>query len=311
MHERFTSTHRSVLVVGFLSALALLLADAPSAVSAIEVDPGEAPPAARVTAHIGAATSGNVPLEKQGTLVDGSDLETGEDGGCSVLVDDNALMELCGGTSLRLERKGDKQEGVRVVRLDRGEIRLVVEPRLGLERIEIHTPAAIATILGTVFIISVDEFGVTTMTAGADSKSVVSVTSNLDNVKGETKLTGGQQIVMQPGEAPPPAKMLNKQAIARLGGCLVDFHSLSLDLDLRVHRGGKIDAVVKEEISTVSLAAVAAETTPDTVPQVDPPVDTDPPFTPTDDVVDPDLIIELSRPGSGEPPCGSLPGKTC
>ena len=49
MHERFTSTHRSVLVVGFLSALALLLADAPSAVSAIEVDPGEAPPAARVT----------------------------------------------------------------------------------------------------------------------------------------------------------------------------------------------------------------------------------------------------------------------
>ncbi len=311
MHERFTSTHRSVLVVGFLSTLALLLAGATSAVSAVgtvDLDPGEAPPAARVTAHIGAATSGNDPLEKQGTLVDGSDLETGEDGGCSVLVDDNALMELCGGTSLRLERKDDKQEGVRVVRLDRGEIRLVVEPRLGLERIEIHTPAAIATILGTVFFISVDEFDVTTMTVGADSKSVVSVTSNLDNVKGETKLAGGQQIVMQPGEAPPPAKMLNKQAIARLGGCLVDFHSLSLDLDLRVHRGGKIDAVVKEEISTVSLAAVAAETTPDTVPQVDPPVDTDPPYAPTDII---ELIPELLRPGSGEPPCGSLPGKTC
>ena len=310
MHEPFTGTHRSVLVVGFLSALALLLADAPSAVSAIEVDPGEAPPAARVTAHIGAATSGNVPLEKQGTLVDGSDLETGEDGGCSVLVDDNALMELCGGTSLRLERKDDKQEGVRVVRLDRGEIRLVVEPRLGLERIEIHTPAAIATILGTVVFVSVDEFRVTTITTGADSESVVSVTSNLPNVKGKTQLTGGQQIVIHPGEAPPPAAKLNRQAIARLGGCLVNFHSLSLDLDLRVHRGGKIEAVVNEEISTVSLAAVAAETTPDTVPQVDPPVDTDPPYTPTD-VVDPELIMELSRPGSGEPPCGSLPGKTC
>ena len=129
-------------------------------------------------------------------------------------------------------------------------------------------------------------------------------------MKGETKLTGGQQIVMKPGSAPSVPKMLNKQAVARLGGCLVNFHSLSLDLDLRVHRGSKIDAVVKEEISTVSLAAVAAETTPDTVPQVDPPVDTDPPYTPTD-VVDPDLIMELSRPGSGEPPCGSLPGKTC
>ncbi len=310
MHEPFTGTHRSVLVVGFLSTLALLLTGAASTVRAVELDPGEAPPAARVTAHIGAATSGNDPLEKQATLGDGSDLETGEDGGCSVLVDDNVLMELCGRTSLRLERKDDKQEGVRVVRLDRGEIRLVVEPRLGLERIEIHTPAAIATILGTVVFISVDEFDITTITTGADSESVVSVTSNLDNVKGETQLTGGQQVVIHPGEAPPPAAKLNRQAVARLGGCLVNFHSLSLDLDLRVHRGGKIEAVVNEEMSTVSLAAVAAETTPDTVPQVDPPVDTDPPYTPTD-VVDPDLIMELSRPGSGEPPCGSLPGKTC
>ena len=73
-----------------------------------------------------------------------AELETGEEGGCSLLVDQDALMEVCGNTSLRLERKSDAPDAPRVVKLDRGEIRMVVEPRLGEEKIEIHTPTAIA-----------------------------------------------------------------------------------------------------------------------------------------------------------------------
>jgi hypothetical protein len=44
-------------------------------------------------------------------------------------------------------------------------VRVSAEKRLGDERIEIHTPAVIATILGTVVFVSVDALGVTTITS--------------------------------------------------------------------------------------------------------------------------------------------------
>ena len=63
--------------------------------------------AARVTAAVGSTSSEGSAVDPRGGLQDGDDLETGEDGNCSLLVDEDALVEVCGNTSLRLERKDE------------------------------------------------------------------------------------------------------------------------------------------------------------------------------------------------------------
>lgn len=216
--------------------------------------------AARVTASVGTSVSGNEALELRGSLDEGADIETGEDGNCALLVDEDAVMELCGGTSVSLERKGGDPEGPRVVKLDRGEIRMVVEPRLGEERIEIHTPAAIATILGTILHVSVDALGITTITTAA---AKVLVESSDPSVKGATTIEAGQQVVIEPGQAPPPAQRLDPKALSGLGGCLIDFHSVSLSAD----RASQVDQKVEQEIADVlaeidgtDVAAAAGKT---------------------------------------------------
>ena len=68
------------------------------------------------------ASTGLVEGGEQKTLGEGEHVDLGSDGGCSILVDHDSLVELCGGTSLVLR----KQKERRIVALDRGEIRLVV-----------------------------------------------------------------------------------------------------------------------------------------------------------------------------------------
>ena len=101
---------------------------------------------AQVTAVVGDAVvgSGN-PLANHSGIGDDEEIRMGEGGGCSFLVDDDALIEMCENTSVVLER--DDRTGRRRVRVAAGEVRISVEPHVAEERIEIHTPAAIATIL--------------------------------------------------------------------------------------------------------------------------------------------------------------------
>ncbi len=233
MRKRLTRRQQIALGTGILCVLAL-------------VQTGVAQGAARVTAAVGTALSDGDALEHRAALADVADLETGDDGNCSLLVDQDALMELCGDTSLKLDRKAGQPDGPRVVRLDRGEIRMVVEPRLAEERIEIHTPAAIATLLGTVVHVSVDALGVTTITSAA---SQVLVQSSDPSIPGSTTVDVGQQIVMAPGEAPPrqPTRVSPKM-LASLGGCLIDFHAVALGGDRGAHENQKVEELVSEDI---------------------------------------------------------------
>lgn len=173
--------------------------------------------AGEITASIGA------PLE--GALAEDQHLKLGEDGACSILVDQDAVVELCGQTSLVLKK--DRASNRRIVALDGGEIRIVVEPRDFKERIEIHTPAAIATLLGTIVHVSVDPVTGATTISSAESK--VSVRSRDPQVRGTTVVAASEQITVMPGSAPPvKPRRLDKEQLAELGGCLVDFHSAAL-----------------------------------------------------------------------------------
>jgi len=272
MRKRLTRRQHIALGSGILCVFALLLA-------------GGAQAAARVTAAVGTAQSGGAALEQRAALDDVADLETGDDGNCSLLVDQDTLMELCGGTSLKLERKEGQPDGPRVVKLDRGEIRMVVEPRLGEERIEIHTPAAIATLLGTVVHVSVDALGVTTITSAA---SKVLVESSDKSVPGSTTIDAGQQLVLAPGQAPPSRPtQVSPRVLASLGGCLIDFHAAALAADRTTSENQKIEEAVSEDIVD-DLPGVGAG--PDVVfePPQDPPAE--PPYEGPQ--VDPDLKPE-------------------
>jgi hypothetical protein len=182
-----------------------------------------------------------------GTLAEGEHVKLGEDGACSILVDRDALVELCGQTSLLLRR--DERSNRRIVALDRGEIRIVVEPRAFEERIEIHTPAAIATLLGTIVHVSVDPTTGATTISSAESR--VSVRSGDPHIPGTTIVDVSEQLTVMPGEAPPAApRRLDRDQLSELGGCLVDFHSAALGRDSHQH-----NLRVAERLTTPDIVA--------------------------------------------------------
>ena len=86
------------------------------------------------------------------------------------------------------------------------------------------TPAAIATILGTIVHVAVDPRRARPGCSSAQSE--VRVESSDPGVKGSTTLAALEQITVKPGEAPPSRpRRLAREEIAALGGCLVDFHA--------------------------------------------------------------------------------------
>jgi len=169
---------------------------------------------------------------RDGAITEGEKVNLGEDGACSILVDQDAVLELCSETSLELRK--DPKSNRRIIALDRGEIKVVVEPRRMDERIEIHTPAAIASLLGTVVYVSIDPKTQATTITSAESR--VSVRSGDSQVQGTTILDAAQQVTVALGASPPAKpRHLDQRQLAELGGCLVDFHQTALGRDSLIH----------------------------------------------------------------------------
>ena len=171
--------------------------------------------------EVAGQVTASIDAKLDGPIADGEHLKLGEDAACSILLDDDAVVELCGQASVVFSR--DRDSNRRIVSLHSGDIRVVVDPRDFDDRIEIHTPAAIATLLGTIVYVSVDsKTGATTISS---AQSEVSVRSDKPAVHGTTVLTAGEQVTVEPGAAPPAKpKRLDPEEISELGGCLVDFH---------------------------------------------------------------------------------------
>jgi hypothetical protein len=264
------------LWASLLLAAALLLA----AGSASAEGPG-----AQVTAVVGEAVTGSgQPLENRSQIADDEKIAMGQDGACSILIDDDALIEMCEQTAVVLET--DQLTGRRRVRLDAGSIRILVEPRVVDERIEVHTPAAIATILGTIVHFAVDpKTGETTITS---TQSKVRVESSDPAVKGSTIVSAAEQVAMKPGEAPPAQpRRLEAEEIAELGGCLVDFHDVARNLATE-----ELELNPAERIAAAEAANTPWSGTPG--PAAPAPME-----NPTDDLVDPAEVCSPTDCGMG------------
>jgi len=208
-------------------------------------------PAARVSAVIGDTTSAGAALAPRGSLAEGAEVETGADGGCSLLLDDTALLELCAGTQLRLTRVDGAPDGPRVIELERGEIRVLVEPGALGEPSVVKTPAAIVTVLGPIVHVAVGAHGVTTISASTARVTVESSTEAM----GATTLSAGQQLVVEPGQAPTRPVRLSSEQRAALGSCLIDFQQATLGRD----RGAQLDLAVDDAVRDVLADVESAD----------------------------------------------------
>lgn len=210
---------------------------------------------ARVTSVIGDTRGTDGRLAADAEVGDDDRLVTGEDGKCSMLVDGDLVLQLCESTAVRIRR--DRANGRRIVQIDAGTLRVIAEPRLPSERVEIHTPAAIATLLGTIVHVSVDGVsGASTITSAHSTVSVQSADGALD---GATILEAGEQLVVEAG-SPPPAKprRLAPRQLAGLELCVADLRELSL----MPRRGELEDDVLQRLIAWDIAQAPGGKTDP-------------------------------------------------
>jgi len=183
-------------------------------------DPGH------VTSVIGDTRANDAPLAGGAAVSEQEPVATGEDGKCSMLVDDDIVIQLCERTKLVLRR--DAEQGSRIIQVDSGSAHVIAAPRLAQERVEIHTPAAIAVLLGTIVHVTVDAAtGDSTITS---THSAVRVRSASERFDAETTLIPSQQITVRRG-APPPAnpEELGPKQITKLTTCVADLREAALE----------------------------------------------------------------------------------
>ncbi len=277
-----------------------------------------------LTAVKGDASIQDRELGERAELAEDQQLRTGDDSGCSVLLDKSAVVELCGSTQISFGR--DAKRGNRIVNVESGELRLVVEPREANERIEIHTPAAIATILGTVVYISVDP--VTGATTISSSESRVNIRAR-DGVEcsprgmppepgipecAEGATIGSlEQLTITPGERPESVKKLSQRQVDDLGGCLLDFRDLALDVDRRSQESKAVARVAEVDMAaSESLPFAPGESTTERRSETETETDTEPELEPIDDPAQVEEIIDEIMMMIDPPACGPFPvGEGC
>jgi len=266
-----------------------------------------------LTSVKGEASGSTGALDSHAGLGDDERLETGDDSGCSILLDENAVVELCGQT--RISFSTDERRGNRIVNIESGTVRMIVEPREAGERIEIHTPAAIATILGTIIYVTVDPVtGEATFTS-SDSRINIRARDDQDctpiglpleagipQCAEGTTIGGLEQLTVVPGEEPREKKQVSEQDLAMLGGCLFDFHDLAAQIDRMTQANKATQRVVALDVAAVDLPPVSGY---------------DAPAVETESGGDTDIEVDLqptdTNPRPPEPPeppmidCGGIP----
>jgi hypothetical protein len=259
-----------------------------------------------VTSLQGEATAGGERLGHRSEVPVERVVTTGEGASCSVLVDSMTVVQFCGQTSLVL--RADAGGRRRIVEVERGSTKAVVGPRAGDEPFEIHTPAAIALILGTV--ISTDIDPATGATTFSVEEGSVRVQSSDPNVSGSVTVQAGEQVTIEPGRPPGQVRELRSARSAGSTECLADtlFHVGAL----------RTDRAEREEAATETIVDQDVLDDPDV--SLPPPPLLGPPLAPEPQVVqiplspcqlDPLACMPEPRAPDPLPVCGDFPGDHC
>jgi len=273
-----------------------------------------------LTSVMGETSSPTGDLDSHTELGDEERLETGDESGCSILLDENAVVELCGQT--RISFATDARRGNRIVNIESGTVRMVVEPREAGERIEIHTPAAIATILGTIIYVTVDPTtGETTFTS-SDSRVNIRGRDELDctpvGLPAEagipecaegTTIGSLEQLTVAAGGQARETTKVDERDLAALGGCLFNFHELAAKIDRMGQEKKAAERVAAVDVASVDLPPVSLDDGPaiETGSGDDIEAEIDPFDDPRQEDQIRDSITDMEVPDCG----GSVPGEHC
>jgi hypothetical protein len=235
------------------------------------------------------------------------------------LLDENAVVELCGQT--RISFATDRKRGNRIVNIESGTVRMIVEPREAGERIEIHTPAAIATILGTIIYVTVDP--VTGESTFSSSDSRVSIRERDDKdctpvglpaeagipeCAAGTTIGNLEQLTVVPGEKTREKTEVDEQDLAALGGCLFNYHDLAAEIDRMNQEKKAAERVVAVDVAAVDLPPVSLDEGPTIETENGDTIEAE--LDPFDDPAQEEIIREIFEPEV--PNCGgSTPGEHC
>lgn len=276
----------------------------------------------------GAPASVSTPVGEEDTVV------TGPESSCSVLVDKKSLVQLCGRASVKLREEDDAQ----IVAIEEGSARAVVSPRTAGRPLEIHTPLAVAQILGTIIDSAVNrDTGTVTYALEEGSARITFADPSLDPII----LNAGEMVTIRPGEQPVVAP-LDMKALKKEIECLdqllpgapiqpLRFAALETQQDERF--SSSLDRIARADIPIVPPAPVGSG--PELGPRfpigpedptfgAPPPrdneclVNCDPAF------LTPFVPVDPAAPGGGRrapaptaapfpsrPPCVQLPGTFC
>jgi len=175
-----------------------------------------------VTSVKGDTSVGANPAEIASTVTEGESIVTGPEAACSLLVDRRSLVQFCGKAAVRLRH--DEQRGATIVDVMEGSTRALVGPRAAGEPLEIHTPVAIAAILGTVLSVDVDP--VTGDSTFALEQGTVEIrTQTSDPTRSRTiTLSAGEQVTVHKDGTADEVQRLELQDVAGRAECMKDLH---------------------------------------------------------------------------------------
>jgi hypothetical protein len=204
-----------------------------------------------VTAITGSVKSGDGPVAIHSVVSEKETFDTGTDGHCALMIADEAVVQLCNAATVSISRRGR----TRVMELRQGELKATVGPRSADQPLEIHTPVAIASLLGTVVHVSVDpNTGETTITSVEDRVRVQGVEVGRLN---PTVLESGQQVSIRRGEGPGEVRRIPDVTSGDVSDCTLSDQALRI-----MAVAGARSAIAASEIAEIAFLDIPDLSTP-------------------------------------------------
>jgi len=209
-----------------------------------------------VTAVKGDTSIGEAPAELSDRVSEDQSIVTGPEASCSVLVEKRALIQFCGQAAVRLRH--DQERNATIVDVSEGSTRTLAGPRQADEPLEIHTPVAIAAILGTILSVSVEPATGDATFALEEGKARIETRGSAGG--GTVLLNAGEQVRVSADGRPGAVKPLRLRDLAERPDCLDDrfFRGASVEVARLERLQWLTDAITSADIPYTGLPPVAA-----------------------------------------------------
>jgi hypothetical protein len=201
-----------------------------------------------VTSVKGNAVVGANSAEIASPVAEGDSIVTGPEAACSVLVDKRALIQFCGKAAVRLRH--EEERNATIVDVTEGSARALVGPRRADEPLEIHTPTAIAAILGTILSVTVDPVTGDSTFALEEGKVQIETQPSDPTLGRSITLNAGEQVTVHADGSADEVQALKLRDIAKRTDCMDDryFHSTSIEIARLDRENAVTDAITSADI---------------------------------------------------------------